>query len=129
MCHSAAGQRTAERAEIRHVPVQANQAKQALDKPCRLPQGHAEEPLHRQAGLDGSVGVDERSPTLPGRRGRPRHVGIKPALRRLQTIAYLPTDRQRATALQRFVIGGPVSGLVGGGCGSAHELQLSHWIH
>ena len=28
---------TAERAEVRHRPAQANQAQQALDKPCRLP--------------------------------------------------------------------------------------------
>lgn len=55
---------TAERAEVRHVPVQADQAEQALDEASRLPQRHAEKDLHRQAGLDGSVAVDRLSPTL-----------------------------------------------------------------
>ena len=47
-------------------------------------------------------------------RGVPGHGGIKP-------------DRQRAAALERFVIGWPVAGLVGGGCRSAHAPQLSCW--
>ena len=33
---------TTERAEVRHLPVQADQEKEALDEPCRLPQGHAQ---------------------------------------------------------------------------------------
>jgi len=51
-----------------------------------------------------------------GGRSLPDHGGIKP-------------DRQRAAALERFVVGGSVPGLVGGACGSAHALQLPHWIH
>ena len=38
-------------------------------------------------------------------------------------------DRQRAAALQRFVIGGPVPGLVGRGRWSAHAVQLPRRIH
>ena len=55
----------AQGAEIRHIPVQANQPKQALDKPGRLPQRHPEQDFHRQEGLDGRVAVDELSPRLP----------------------------------------------------------------
>jgi hypothetical protein len=120
---------TAGRAEVRHIPVQTDQPQQALDKPCRLPQGHAEEHLHRQAGLDGGVGVDGRSPTLARRLRRPRHVRTEPALRRLKTIAYRPMDRQRSAAPARLVVGGPVEGLVGRCVRSAHDIQLSHWIH
>ena len=56
------------------------------------------------------------TPTLAGGRSVPGHGGIEP-------------DRQQAAALERFVIGGPVPGLVGGGCGSAHAAQLPRWIH
>lgn len=38
-------------------------------------------------------------------------------------------DRQRAGALERFVAGRPVPGLVGGGCQSAHAIQLPRWIY
>ncbi len=114
-----------ERAEVRHLPVKANQAKQALDEPASpwllgpvafpwldLPQRHPEKDLHRQAGLDGSVAVDGLSPSLAGRLRRPRHGRIKP-------------DGQRPTALQCLVICGPVQSLVGR---SAHDFQLSRWI-
>ncbi len=107
---------TAERAEVRHLPVQADQAKQALDEPGRLPQRHAEQDLHRQAGLDGRIAVDRLPPTLACRLRRPRHVWIKP-------------DRQRAPALERLVILGPVQGLVSRCVRSAHAPQLSRWIH
>ena len=63
---------TAKRAEVRHIPVQANKAKQALDEPGRLPQRQAEKDLHRQAGLDGSVAVNRLSTTLARRLRRPR---------------------------------------------------------
>ncbi len=107
---------TAERAEIRHVPVQADQAKQALDEACRLPQRHAENDLHRQASLDGSVAVDGLSPTLACRLRRPLHVRIEP-------------DRQRSATLERLVIRGPAQGLVGRCLRSAHTPKLSRWIH
>lgn len=68
------------------------------------------------AGLDGCVTVVGLSATFAGRRCLPDHGGIEP-------------DRQRAAALQRFVIGGPVPSPVGGGCGSAHAAQLPRWIH
>ena len=68
---------TADRAEIRHIPVQSSQPKQALDEATSpwslgpvafpwldLPQCHAEKDLHRQAGLDGSVAVNRLSNTL-----------------------------------------------------------------
>ena len=91
----------AERAEVWHVPVQADQTKQALDEPSSpwslgpvalprldLPQCHAEQDLHRQAGLDRSGAVDRLPPTLACRLRSPRHVRIEP-------------DRQRSAALER----------------------------
>ncbi len=66
------------------------------------PQRHAEQHLHRQAGLDGGIAVGLLSATPARRRGIPAHPWIEP-------------DRQRAAALERFVIGRPVPGLVGGG--------------
>lgn len=77
---------------------------------------HVEQNLHRQAGLDSSIAVVELATALAGGRGLPGHYGIKP-------------DRQRTTALERFVIGRPDPDLVGGEDGSAHARQLSHWIH
>lgn len=107
---------TAQGAEVGHIPVQANEPQQALNEPCRLPQRHAEKHLHRQAGLDGSVAVDRLSPTLAGGFRRPNHVRIKP-------------DCQRPAALERPIIRGPVQRLVGRCVRSAHDLQLSRWIH
>jgi hypothetical protein len=119
----------AEGAEVGHIPVQADQPQQALDEASRLPQRHAEKDLHHQAGLDGSVAVGGLSPRLAGRRRRPDHIWIEPALRRLQAIACRPTDRQRPTALESLIVLGPVQGLVAGCVRSAHALQLSRWIH
>lgn len=79
-----------------------DQSKQAFDEASRLPECHAEQHLHGQTGLDGGVTVVGLSATFAGRRGLPDHGGIKP-------------DRQRAAAPERFVIGRPVPGLVGGG--------------
>jgi len=69
---------TAECAEVRHLPVQADQAKQALHVPDRLPQGHAEQDLNRQAGLDSSINLERLSSTLSGRPRCPRHLRIEP---------------------------------------------------
>lgn len=69
-----------------------------------------------QAGLDGCVIIDGQSPALADRLGFPGHSGVV-------------SDRQRAAALQRFVVDGPVHGLVGGWCGSSHVAQLPRWIH
>lgn len=103
-------------AEVGHCPVQAYQPQQALDEPGRLPERHAEEDLYGQTGLDGCVAVIALSATLASGRGFPSHGGVEP-------------DRQRATALERLVVGGPVPGLVGRGCRSAHADQLPRWIH
>ena len=105
-----------QRAEIRHRPVQADQAQKALDEPGRLSKRHPEQHLHGQAGLDGGIAVVGLPPALAGWHGFPGHGGIEP-------------DRQRAPALQRLVVGRPVPGLVRRGCGSAHTPQLSRWIH
>jgi hypothetical protein len=51
-------QATAERTEIRHVPVETDQVKKAFNEVRRLPQGQAEQNLHRQAGLDGHIAAD-----------------------------------------------------------------------
>ena len=42
---------------------------------------------------------------------------------RLPDYKGIEPDRQRTVALERLVVRGPVLGLVGGGCGSAHALQ------
>lgn len=105
-----------QRAEVWHGPVQADQPQQALDKPRGLPERHAKEDLHSEAGLDRGIAVVAPSTTLAGRRRFPDHGGVEP-------------DRQRAAALQRFVIGRPVPGLVGRRCRSAHAFQLPCWIH
>ena len=119
----------AEGAEVRHRPVQVDQVQQALNEPGRLAKRHAEQHLHGQAGLDRGIAIVGLSTAPAGRRSLPDHGGIKPALRRLQAIAYRPMDRQRPAALERLIIRGPVLGLVGGGCRSAHAAQLPHWIH
>ena len=75
-----------------------------MRQPGRLSERYAKQNLHRQAGLDSSIAVVGLATTLAGGRGLPGHGGIKP-------------DRQRTTALERFVIGRPVPGLVGGGMG------------
>ncbi len=66
--------------------------------------------------LHGLAFLRDRMMAFAGGRGLTGHGGVKP-------------DRQRTTALERFVIGQPVLGLVVGGNGSAHALQQSHWIH
>src|SRR5690606_6356958 len=88
----------------------------AFDEPGRLPECHAEQHLHCQASLNGSIAVCLLATTLACRRGIPGHLGVKP-------------DRQRAPALERFIVGWPVPGLVSRGCVSAHASQLPHWIH
>jgi len=93
-----------QRAEVRHIPVQADQPQQALDEPSRLPQRHPDQHLHRQTGPDSGVAVVGLPSTLANGGGSPGHGGVQP-------------DRQRATALQRFVAAGPVPGLEGGGVG------------
>ncbi len=105
-----------QRAEVRDRPVRADQPQQALDEPARLSMRHPEQHFHRRAGLDGGVAVIGRAATLAGRCALPTHAGID-------------LDRERATALQRFVIRGPVSGLVGGGRGTLHAFELTHRIY
>lgn len=56
------------------------------------------------------------SPPLAGRLRRPQHLRIEP-------------HGQRSTALERLFIRWPVQGLVGRNVRSAHQLQLSRWIH
>ena len=73
-------------------------------------------PLHGQAGLNSSVTVGLLTATPACRHGIPTHLGVKP-------------DRQRAAALERFVKGWPVPGLVSRWCRSAHACQLPRWIH
>ena len=58
MFYSPAGQRTAEHAEIRHLPVPACKLQQTLDEPGRLSQRHSEKEFHGQAGRHGNVAVD-----------------------------------------------------------------------
>src|SRR6056297_953708 len=102
--------------EVRDRPVETDQAQQAFDEAGRLPQGHAEQNLHGQERLDGGVAVALLAATLACRRGLPAHLGVEP-------------DCQRAPALERFIVGWPVPGLVGRGCRSAHGAQLPRWIH
>jgi len=113
-----------QRAEVGHGPVHADQTQQAPDEPGGLAECNPEQHLHRQADLDGVrrendppdrflsllTAVVRLATTLAGGRGVPGHRRIEP-------------DRQRATAVQRFVIGRPVPGLVARGCRSAHDLS------
>lgn len=105
-----------QRAEVGHCPVKADQPQQAFDEAGRLPQRHAEQHLHREAGLDGGIAVGLLSATSTRRRRLPDHLGVKP-------------DRQRASTLERLIVGRPVPGLVGQACGSAHADQLPCWTH
>src|SRR5690606_4729179 len=66
--------------------------------------------------MDGGIAVGLLAATPSCRRGIPAHLGIEP-------------DRQRAAALERFIVGWPVPGPVGRGCRSAHVSQLPRWIH
>src|SRR6056297_218675 len=106
----------AQRAEVGHRPVEADQAQQALDEAGRLPESHAEQHLHRKAGLDGGIAIGLLTAAPASRRSLPAHLGVKP-------------DHQRAPAFERFIVGWPVPGLVDGGCRSAHASHLPHWIH
>ena len=89
---------------------------QALNEPGRLPACHAEQHLQRQASLDGGIAVGLLSATFATRCSIPDHLWVKP-------------DRQRPTALERFIIGRPVRGLVSRVYVSAHASQLPCWIH
>ena len=108
----AAGQR----AEVGHRPVQTDQPQQALDEAGRLPERHAEQHLHRESRLYSGVAVALLAATSACRRAIPAHLRTEP-------------DRQRATALERFVIGRPVPRPVDRGCRSAHVSQLPYWIN
>ena len=107
---------TAERAEVRYVPVQAHQAKQALEEASRRPQCQAEQNLHRQAGHDCRIAVDGLSPTLARRLCRPSDISVQ-------------QDRRGSQALEHLVIRWPVLHLVAQGVRSAHLPKLSCWIH
>lgn len=103
-----------QRAEVGHRPVEVDQAQQALDETGRLAERHAEHHLHRKASLDGGIAVGLLAATPACRRGIPAYLRVE-------------LDHQRATALERFIVGRPVPGLVGWACGSAHEAQLPPW--
>ena len=106
----------AEGAEVRHSPVQVDQPQQALDEPSRLAERHAEKNFHRQTCLDRGIAIVRLPATFSGGLRLPGHGGIEP-------------DRQRTAALEGCVVVRPVPGLVGGGYGSAHAVQLPRWIH
>lgn len=82
---------TAERAVVRHWPVQPYQAQETFDEPSRLSQRHAEQYLHRQAHLDRGIAEARLSATLPGPRRPQHHVRIEP-------------NRQRPASLQRLIV-------------------------
>ena len=65
-------------AEVGHRPVEANQPQQAFNEACRLTERHAEQHLHRQAGLDGDIAVGPQAATPACRCGIPSHSGIEP---------------------------------------------------
>lgn len=82
----------AERAEVRHIPVQTDQTQRAIDDAGRLAKRHAEQHRHRRTGLDGGLAVGLMSAMPARRRTIPGHLGIEP-------------DRQRAAELERFAVG------------------------
>ena len=63
--------------------------------------------------MNGSFALDRLTPTLASSLGLLVHLSVKP-------------DRQRTPALERLVVSGPVSRLVGR---STHAPQLAHSIH
>jgi len=75
---------------------------------------HAEQNLHGQERLDCGIAVGLLATTPAGLRGIPAYLGIEPG-------------RRRTPALDRFIVGRPVPGLVGRRCGSAHANQLPRW--
>jgi hypothetical protein len=56
---------SAQGADVRHGPIEADQPQEALDEAGRLAQRHAEQHLHGQAGLDSSIAEDRLSALLP----------------------------------------------------------------
>ena len=68
----------AQRAEVRHRPVETSEAQQALDEPGRLPERHAEQNLHRQTRLNGGIAVALLAATPACRRGIPAHLRVEP---------------------------------------------------
>ena len=143
-CHLA----RAERAEVRHIPVQADQAKQALDKAGPLPQRHAEHDLHRPAGLDGSVAANSldgsvaansldgsvaanslngsvAANSLNGSIAVNRMSPTRACRLRSPRHVRIKPDRKRSAALERLAAGGPVQGLAGRCVRSAHPPKLS----
>jgi hypothetical protein len=105
-----------QRTEVGRRPIQTGQLQKTFDEPRRLPQGHAKQHLHGQASLDRRIAEFLLSTTLAGRRWPPCHPGIEP-------------NRQRSTLLQRLIVSRPVCSLVLCGMPTAHDFQLSCWIH
>lgn len=68
----------AQGAEVRDFPVQSRQTEEAFDEPSGLPEGHAEQHLHRQANLDRCIAELGLTPPLACRQRMPRHLRIKP---------------------------------------------------
>ena len=107
---------SAQRSEVEHRPVKADQAQQAFDEPGGLPQRHAQQHFPCQARLNCSIAVSLMATTLACRRGLPDHLGIEP-------------DSQRDPALEGFIAGWPVSGRVGWSGRSALASRLLCSIH
>lgn len=105
----------AQRAEIRHGPRKSGQTQETFNKTRRLSQRKTEQNLQRQTGLDRSIAVTRLTATASRRKTLPIHGWVKP-------------HRQRATLLQRCVVGGPVRRSVARGLRLAHENQLTNRI-
>ncbi len=90
--------------QVVYRPIEADQPQQAFEEACRLPKRHAKQHLHREACLDGGIAVGRLAATPAYRRGTPAHLRVKP-------------DRQRAVALERFIVGWPVPSPVDRGGG------------
>ena len=68
----------AERAEVRHGPVQLGQLQEARHQSRRLPQSKAEQRLQRQASLNCSVREGRRTTAAASRHRQPLHLRVKP---------------------------------------------------
>ncbi len=68
----------AQRAEVRHRPVQARQLQQARHQPFRLSQGQPKQRLQRQAGLDRRIAEGFRATTAAFGHCQPVHLRIEP---------------------------------------------------
>jgi len=68
----------AERAEVRHWPIQPGNFQKACDQPGRLPQRQAEQRFQRQTGPNGRLSKGGRTASRPTGLSQPHRLRVKP---------------------------------------------------